>query len=109
MQKVRVGEVLKVGGVISHDVLHPVDEGDLGTATVVALVEAGDLAEVGGWSAGSRAAFEVTSQGGSVVRQVGNSCSLNVVGVGNIFQLDYHGGLFKVAVGDGARWVVARH
>jgi len=34
---------------------------------MVARVEAGDLAEVGGWSAGGAAAFEVASQSGSVV------------------------------------------
>jgi len=92
MQKFRVGEVLKARGVISHDILHPVDEGDLGAVTMVALVEARDLAEVGGWSAGSGAALEVTSQSGGVVRQ-----------------LDYHSSLFKVAIGDVTRWVVARH
>jgi len=72
---------------------------------MVALVEAGDLAEVGGWSAGSGTAFEVTSQSGSIVCQVGDSGPSNVVGVGNVVQLDYHGGLFEVAVGDVARWV----
>jgi len=74
---------------------------------MVALVEAGDLAEVGGWSAGSSAAFEMTSQSGSVVCQVGDSRPSNAVGVSNVVQLDYHGGLFKVAIGNGARWVVA--
>jgi len=76
---------------------------------MVALVEAGDLAEVGGRSASSSAAFEVASQCGSVVGQVGDSGPAGVVGVGNVVQLDHHGGLFKDAVGDGARWVVARH
>jgi len=75
---------------------------------MVALVEAGDLAEVGGWSVGSSAAFEVTSQSGSVACQVGDSDPSNIVGVGNVVQLDYHGGLFEVAIGDVARWVVAR-
>jgi len=109
MQKFRVGEVLKARGVISHGILHPVDEGDLGAVTMVALVEARDLAEVGGWSAGSGAAFEVTSQSGSVVRQVGDGSPSNVVGIGNVVQLDHHGGLFEVAVSNVARWVVARH
>jgi len=44
MQKFRVSEVLKSRGVIGHDIFHPVDEGDLGAVTMVALVEAGDLA-----------------------------------------------------------------
>jgi len=61
MQEFRVGEVLEARSVIGHDIFHPIDEGDLGAATVVALVEAGDLAEVGSWSTGSGAAFEVTS------------------------------------------------
>jgi len=61
VQKFRVGEVLKSGGVISHDIFHPVDERDLGAVMMVALVEAGDLAEVGSWSTGSSAAFEVTT------------------------------------------------
>jgi len=76
---------------------------------MVVLVAAGDLAEVGGWSTGSGAAFEVASQSGSVVSQVGNSRPSSVVGVGNVVQLDYHSGLFQVAVGDVARWVVARN
>jgi len=109
MQEFRVGEVLKARGVISHDILYPVDEGDLGAVAMVALVEARDLAEVGSWSAGSGAAFEVASQSGSVVRQVGNSRPSSIIGVGNVIQLDYHSGLFKVAIGDVARWVVARH
>jgi len=45
-QKFRVGEVLKARGVIGHDIFHPVGEGDLGAVTMVALVEAGDLADV---------------------------------------------------------------
>jgi len=61
MQKFRVGEVLEARSIIGHDIFHPINEGDLGAVTMVALVEAGDLAEVGGWSAGSIAAFEVTS------------------------------------------------
>jgi len=76
---------------------------------VVALVEAGDLAEAGGWSTGGRAAFEVTSQSGSVVRQVGNGGSSNIAGVCNVVQLDHHGGLFEVAVGDVAMGFVTRH
>jgi len=67
MQKFRVGEVLKARGIIGHDIFHPIDEGDLRAATMVVLVEARDLAEVGGWSAGSGAAFEVMSQSGSVI------------------------------------------
>jgi len=67
MQKFRVDEVLEVRDIISHDIFHPVDEGDLRAVRMVALVEAGDLAEVGGWSAGGAAAFEVASQSGSVV------------------------------------------
>jgi len=61
MQEFRVGEVLEARSVISHDIFHPIDEGDLRAVTMAALVEAGDLAEVGGWSAGSGAAFNVTS------------------------------------------------
>jgi len=61
MQEFRVGEVLQVRSTIGHDIFYPIDEGDLGEVTMVALVEAGDLAEVGGWSAGGSAAFEVTS------------------------------------------------
>ena len=61
MQEFRVGEVLKSRCVIGHDIFHPVDEGNLGAVTMVALVEAGDLAEVGGWSTGGSAALEVTS------------------------------------------------
>jgi len=61
MQKFRVGEVLKSRGVIGHDIFHPVDEGDLGAVAMVALVEAGDLAEVGGRSTSGSAALEVTS------------------------------------------------
>jgi len=101
--------VLKARGVISHDILHPIDEGDFRAVTMVVLVEAGDLAEVGGWSAGSGAAFEVASQSGSVVHQVGDSCPSSVIGFGNAVRLDYHGSLFKVAIGDVARWVLARH
>ena len=76
---------------------------------MVALVEAGDLAEVGGWSAGSSAAFEVTSESGSVVCQVGDGGPSEVVGVGNVVQLDHHGRLFEVAIGNVAMGVVARH
>jgi len=71
--------VLEARSIISHDIFHPVDEGDLGAVTVTALAEAGDLAEVGGWSAGSGAAFEVTSQSGSIVRQVGDGGPSNIV------------------------------
>jgi len=99
MQKFSVGEVLKSGGIIGHDILDPVDEGDLGAVAMVALVEAGDLTEVGGWSTGGGAAFEVASQGGSVVRQVGDGSPSNVVGVCDVVQLDYHSRLFEVAVG----------
>jgi len=106
MQKFRVGEVLKSRGVIGYDIFHPVDGGDLGAVTVVALVEAGDLAEVGGWSTGGSAALEVTGQSGSVVRQVGDGGASDVVGVGNVVQLDDHGCLFEVAVGDIAMGVV---
>jgi len=76
---------------------------------MVALVEAGDLVEVGGWSAGNSAAFEVTSESGSVVRQVGDGGPSNVVlvGVCNVVQLDHHGSLFEVAVGNIAMGVVA--
>ena len=109
MQEFRVGEVLEARGIIGHDVFHPVDEGDLGAGAMVALMKAGDLAEVGSWSASSSAAFEVTSQSVSVVCQVGDGWLPDVVGVGNVVQLDYHSGLFKVAIGDVARWVVARH
>jgi len=108
-QKFRAGEVLEVRGIISHDIFHPIDEGDLRAAMMLALVDAGDLAEVGGRSASSSAAFEVASQCRSVAGQVGDSGPVGVIGVGNVVQLDYHGGLFKVAVGDVARWVVARH
>jgi len=79
MQKFRVGEVLEARGVISHDILHPVDEGDLRAVTMVALVEAGDLAEVGGRSTSGGAAFEVASLSGCVVRQVGDSYPLSVI------------------------------
>lgn len=109
MQKFSVGEVLKSRGIIGHDILDPVDEGDLGAVTMVALVEAGDLAEVGGWSTGGSAALEVTSESRSVVRQVGDGGASNVVGVCDVVQLDYHGSLFEVAVGDVAMRVVARH
>ena len=109
MQEFRVGEVLKSRGIIGHDIFHPIDEGDLGAVTMVALVEAGDLAEVGGWSTGGSAALEVTSQSGSVVRQIGDGGPSDVVGVGNVVQLDYHGRLFEVAISDVAMGVVARH
>jgi len=109
MQEFRVGEVLEARSIIGHDIFHPVDEGDLGAVSVVALVEAGDLAEVGGWPAGSCAAFEVSRQCGSVVSQVGDGGASSVVGVGDVVQLDHHGGLFEVAVGDITRWVVVRY
>jgi len=109
MQKFRVGEVLEARGIISHDIFHPVDERHLGAVLVVALMEAGDLTEVDDWAAGSCAAFEVLRQCGSVVGQVGDGDALSVVGVGDVVQLDYHGGLFEVAVGDVARWVIVRH
>jgi len=109
MQEFRVGEVLEARSIIGHDIFHPVDEGDLGAVSVVALVEAGDLAEVGGWPAGSCAAFEVSRQCGSVVGQVGEGGTPSVVGVCDVIQLDHHGGLFEVAVGDVARWVIVRH
>jgi len=81
MQEFRVSEVLEARSIIGHDIFHPIDEGDLGAVTMVALMEAGDLAEVGGWSAGSGAAFEVASQSGSVVHQVRNSRPSSVIGV----------------------------
>jgi len=74
---------------------------------VVALVEAGDLTEVSGWSAGNGTAFEVMSKSGSVIHQVGDGCPSNVAGVCNVVHLDYHGSLFEVAVGDVAMGVVA--
>jgi len=52
MQEFRVSEVLEARSVIGHVIFHPVDEGDLGAVTIIALVEAGDLAEVVSWSAG---------------------------------------------------------
>jgi len=61
MQEFRIGKVLEARGIIGHDILHPINEGDLRAVAMVALVETGDLAEVGGWSAGGSAAFEVTS------------------------------------------------
>jgi len=109
MQKFRVGEVLKSTGIIGHDIFHPVEERDLRAVTMVALVEAGDLAEVGGWSTCSSATFEVTSQSRSVVRQVGDGGASDVVGVSNVVQLCYHGRLFEVAVGNVAMGVVAQH
>jgi len=109
VQEFRVGEVLETRRIIGHDIFHPDDEGDLGAVSVVALVEAGDLTEVGNWAIASCAAFEVSRQCGSVVGQVGDGGAPSVVGVGDVVQLDHHGGLFKVAVGDVARWVIVRH
>jgi len=99
--------MLEARCVISHDIFHPIDEGDLGAVAMVALMKAGDLAEVGGWPASGSAAFEVARQSGSVVGEVGNSSTPCVVGVVNVIKLDYYGGLFKVAVGNVTRWVVA--
>ena len=38
MQEFRVGEVLKSGRIIGHDILDAVDEGDLGAVAMVVLV-----------------------------------------------------------------------
>ncbi len=72
------------------------------------LVKAGDLAEVGGRSTSSGAAFKVARQCRGVVSEVGNSSSTCIVGVGDVVKLNHHGSLFKVAVGDVARQVVTR-
>ena len=93
IQELGIGEMLQARGVVSHDVFHPVDEGDLGAVAVVSLVETGQLAEVGHRAFSGSAAFGVTGQCWGVVGEVRQRCASDVVGVGDVVHLGQVGGL----------------
>ena len=62
-----IGEMERAGGAVTHNVLIPRDEGELGAVTVMALVFAGPLAEIGGGAGGSGGSLVHAGQSWGIV------------------------------------------
>jgi hypothetical protein len=99
-EELRDGEVLEPGRVVGHAVGGAVDVGVFLAVAVVALVEAGHAAEVGGGSSSGDGTFVLAGEGGCVIREVGEGEFPEVEGLGGDVGACDEGGLFEVAVGE---------
>ena len=86
-EKGSVREVLKAGGVVSHDVGTSWDK-EVGLAVaVLPLVGTGIVAEVGRGPVGGDRSFQHPGQGGGVVATIGDG------GVVHVMEVSHEGGL----------------
>ena len=104
-----IGEMEHAGAVVGHGVDRPWEVLGAVAVAVEALVVAGQLAQVRGWSRGGDGAFARAADGRSVVTHVLESGVSHRVAVSHDVKLRDDCGLFQVAVGDVAFGVVERH
>lgn len=105
----RMGEVLQAGAVVRHLVDWSWEVLGVVAVAVVALVVAGELAEVGGRAGGGHGLLAGSADGGCVVAHVLQGGVNHGVAVRHDVKLGQEGSLLQVAVGDVAREVVGGH
>ena len=66
-EELRIGEMLETGGIVSHDVPPAWEEESPLAVSVAPSMEAGEVAEVGGWVITGDGAFGDAGVGGRVV------------------------------------------
>jgi hypothetical protein len=99
-EELGVVEVQKTGRVISHAVGVARNVGEFAAVTVVALVEAVELAEVGAGPVCGGGAFEHAGNGRCVVRARADGEFCDTVLLGDDVQVGDGGSMLEVAVGD---------
>jgi hypothetical protein len=101
-EKFSVRQVLEARCVVRHDVDLSREEVGQQATPVASLVGTGPVAQAGGGSVGGHHAFVHSRHCGCVVGAVEDGAVANFVIIGYDSCLACHGGMFQVAVGDGA-------